>query len=136
MNKILLAYDGGDAARDALTAAAQLAGAAHARVGVISVVPTTTLRTSQTVMPWDNPKMHREQLAEAKTRLEALGVEPELIETVGDPAQLIEAVAERNGYDTIVLGHPAHARGLAGWLHRSVPWDVMNHARMTVVVAP
>ena len=136
MNKILLAYDGGDAAQDALTTAAQLASIAHARVGVISVVPTTTLRTSQTIVPWDNPKMHLEQLTEAKTRLESLGVEPELIEKVGDPARLIEDVAERDGYDTIVLGHPAHPRGLTGWLRRGVAWEVMQHARMTVVVTP
>ena len=136
MNKILLAYDGGDAAQDALTTTAQLASVEHASVGVISVVPTTTLRTRQTVAPWDNPKMHREQLAEAKTRLESLGVEPELIEEVGDPAQLIEAVAERDGYDTIVLGHPTAGRGLAGRLRRRVAWEVMKHARMTVVLAP
>jgi len=136
MNKILLAYDGGDAAQDALTTTAQLANLAHAHVGVISVVPTTTLRTRQTVQPWDNPTMHREQLAEAKTRLEAAGLEPELIEKVGDPAQLIEDVAERDGYDTIVLGRPASARGLGGRLRRSVAVEVMKHARMTVVVTP
>jgi nucleotide-binding universal stress UspA family protein len=39
MNKILVGYDGGEAARRALFLAAQLARSTHARVGVISVVP-------------------------------------------------------------------------------------------------
>ena len=135
MNKILVAYDGGEAAQDALTTAAQLARVTHADVGVISVVPLVSTRGGQTINPWDDKHVHDEQLAEAKVLLEARGIEPELINKTGHPAKLIEEVAEREGYDTIVLGHPTEGRGLARLLRGSVAWHVVEHARATVVLA-
>ncbi len=136
MSKILVAYDGSDAGQDALTTAARLAQATNAEVGVISVVPLVPMRGRETINPWDDHTVHEEQLAEAKALLEARGIQPELIQKTGHPAQLIEAVAERGGYDTIVLGRPSAGRGLARLFRGSVGWHVVEHARATVIVTP
>lgn len=135
MNRILVAYDGGESARRALYAAAQLARAIHAQVGVISVVPLYPDRGRSTTAPWDGVEQHREELAEARRVLQASGIEPELIDLIGEPAELIEREAESRGYDTIVLGGRRK-----GWLGRlltgSVMSDVVERARATVVVVP
>jgi nucleotide-binding universal stress UspA family protein len=102
--KILVAYDGGLPARRALYKAAQLARATHAPVGVISVVPLYPERGRATIAPWDDEERHREDLEEAKAVFHASGIEPELIEAVGSPAERIEEIAQDRGYDTIVMG--------------------------------
>lgn len=137
--KILVAYDGSEAARRALYKAAQLARATHALVGVISVVPLYHDRGRPSVAPWDDEDRHREDLAEAEAVFKASGIEPELIEVVGSPAERINEVAQDRGYDTIVLGGRRK-----GWLERiltgSVVRDVLERvsasAAATVVVVP
>jgi len=136
MSKILVAYDGGDASQDAIATAAQLARATNAEVGVISVVPLVPLRGGETVNPWDDHGVHRDQLAQARQLLEARGIRPQLIQKTGHPAELIEAVAESGGYDTIVVGRPSRGRGLARLLRGSVGWHIVEHARATVIVTP
>ncbi len=136
MSKILVAYNGSDACQEALTTAARLARATNAEVGVISVVPLVPMRGGETVNPWDDHAVHQEQLAEARMLLEARGIQPELIQKTGHPAELIEAVAESGGYDTIVVGRPSMGRGLARLLRGSVGWHVVEHARATVIVTP
>jgi nucleotide-binding universal stress UspA family protein len=135
MHKILVAYDGGIAARRALYAAAQLARATHAQVGVISVIPLYPDRGRSTVAPWDDQGRHREDLQEAEAVFNASGIEPELIELVGEPAELIEREAENRGYDTIVMG-AHHKSWLGRLLSGSVMSDVVGRARTTVVVVP
>lgn len=137
--KILVAYDGGLAARRALYKAAQLARATHAPVGVISVVPLYRDRGRPTIEPWDDRGRHRGDLEEAQAVFNASGIEAELIEVVGNPAERINAVAEDRGYDTIVLG----ARR-KGWLDRLLTGSVMGEvlervsasAAATVVLVP
>jgi len=133
--KILVAYDGGLAARRALYRAAQLARATHAQVGVISVVPLYPERGRATIAPWDDEERHHEDLEEAKAVFHASGIEPELIEAVGSPAERIEEIAEDRGYDMIVMG----ARR-KGWFERiltgSVMRDVLERVSATVVVVP
>ena len=135
MNKILIAYDGSAAAQDAISTAARLAKATDAEVSVISVVPLAPSRGGETVNPWDDREVHEGQLAEAKELLEARGIEPELINKTGHPAEVIEAVAARQGFDMIVIGRPSEGRGLARLLRGSVAWHVVEHARATVVLA-
>ena len=133
--KILVAYDGGSAARRALYKAAQLARATHAQVGVISVVPLHMERGRPIVEPWDDQASHREHLAEADAVFKASGIEPELIEATGSPAEQIEEAAEIRGYDTIVLG--GHRKS---WFSRLMEGDVMRdvleRVTTTVVVVP
>lgn len=131
MKKILVAYDGTDAADSALTTAIDLARAFRAEIGVVSVVPVHPGRAP--IDPWDDPAAHAEQLRRARQRLLEAGIEPALLEPAGDPAKQIEREAEEGGYDTIVIG----SRGL-GFLGRalqgSVSEHVATHARSTVIV--
>jgi nucleotide-binding universal stress UspA family protein len=135
MNRILVAYHGGDSARRALYAAAQLARAIHAQVGVISVVPLYPNRGPSTPAPWDDAVKHGRDLEEALAVFAASDIEPELISVTGEPAALIEREAEERGYDTIVVGGPRK-----GWLSRllngSVMLDVVEQSRATVIVVP
>ncbi|HEX8941125.1 MAG TPA: universal stress protein [Candidatus Limnocylindrales bacterium] len=132
MDKILVAYDGGEPARRALETAAELAHALGATVSVVSVVPFHPGRTP--VDPWDDSTVHAQELIEAKRYLLEQGIEPELIEPVGDPAPTIERIVAEGGYDTVILG----SRGLgpiSRALQGSVSEHVATHSRATVVIA-
>lgn len=131
MKKILVAYDGTEAADHALTTAIDFAKAFHAEVAVISVVPIHPGRMP--VDPWDDRPVHAEQLRRARTILSEAGIEPKLIEPAGPPATVIEQEAEEGEYDTIVIG----TRGLSAIgriLQGSVSEHVATHAKSTVVV--
>lgn len=132
MNKILLAYDGGEPAKRALEQTVELANRFDATVGVISVVP---IRPGRAPMdPWDDRTVHAEELLEARKLLREAGIEAEILEPGGDPAKTIERMADERGYDTIVIG----TRGL-GTLGRTLQGSVSEHvatnAHVTVVVA-
>jgi nucleotide-binding universal stress UspA family protein len=134
MSKILVAYNGGDHSRRALATAAGLARATHAQVGVVSVVPVLPDRGRASIAPWDGREVHRQRLEEARDYLERSSIEPELIEAVGEPAPTIEAVAERRGFDIVVIGG-GRAGALMRLLAGSVTAHVAEHARATVVIA-
>jgi nucleotide-binding universal stress UspA family protein len=132
MDKILLAYDGTAPAKRALHTAATLGKAFGATIGVVSVVPRHPGRSP--VDPWDDGRVHAEELIEARDLLRLEGMEAELLEPMGDPALMIERMAEKGGYDTIVIGTrdlSAVDRLLIG----SVSEHVASHANATVVVA-
>jgi nucleotide-binding universal stress UspA family protein len=132
VNRILLAYDGGEPARHALDKTIELARLSGAEVAVISVVPVHPGRAP--VDPWDDRTVHAEELLEARKLLREAGIEATLIEPGGDPAKTIERIADERGYDTIVIG----SRGLgtvARALQGSVSEHVAAHAHATVVVA-
>lgn len=132
MQKILVAYDGGDPARRALDTAAELARLTGATIAVVSVVPTHPGRFP--VDPWDDTSVHAQELLEARRLLREKGIEAELIEPTGDPAATIERIADEGGFDTVVVG----SRGLNAMgriLQGSVSEHVATHAKSTVVVA-
>ncbi len=132
MQNILIAYDGGEPAHRALETAVDLTQQFGASLSVVSVVPVHPGRAP--VDPWDDRPVHDRQLAEARDYLASRGVEAELIEPAGDPAEAIERVAEQGKFDTIVIG----SRGLnaiSRILQGSVSEHVSTHANATVVVA-
>lgn len=132
MKKILLAYDGGEPAKRALEQTIELARKFDAQVGVISVVPVHPGRAP--IDPWDDRTVHAEELLEARRLLREVGIEAELLEPGGDPAQLIESLADERGYDTIVVGSRG-LNALTRMLQGSVSDHVATHAHATVVVA-
>ncbi len=132
MNKILLAYDGGDPAKRALDLAADLALVFDASVSVVSVVPFHPGHAS--AQPRDDREVHTSELLEAKDLLFHRGLEVELLEPLGDPAKTIERIAEEGGYDTIVVGS-RHLGALDRVLEESVSEHVATHAETTVVIA-
>lgn len=132
MQRILLAYDGGEPARKALATAAELAKKFEAVVTVVSVVPVHPGRTP--IDPWDDGLVHAKELKEAGDALRELGIEADLLEPSGDPATVIERVAEKIDADVVVVG----SRGLGAMsriLQGSVSEHVATHAAATVIVA-
>jgi nucleotide-binding universal stress UspA family protein len=131
MQRILLAYDGGAPAIRALQTTVELAKKFGATVGVISVVPirAPTMGTD----PWDDREVHEAALRDAQARLREQGIEAELIEPFGDPARMIERVADERHYDTIVAGTRGEG-GLLRFLAGSVSEHLVSHAHATVVV--
>jgi len=131
MNKILVAYDGGEPAKRALTTAIELARKFGATMSIVSVVPVHPGRAP--VDPWDDTTVHAQELVEARTLLREAGIEAELLEPAGDPAKTIEKIAVDGGFDTIVIG----SRGLnaiSRALQGSVSEHVATHAETTVVI--
>ncbi len=131
MERILLAYDGGEPARHALQTAAELAMAFRAALSVVSVVPVGPDGTP--TEPWDGGEAHARDLHDAQRVLAEHGLQVDLLEPLGDPARTIERIAVEGGFDTIVIG----SRGLGGAdraLHGSVSEHVVTHATATVVV--
>ena len=132
MDKILVAYDGTAPSKRALHTAATLGKAFKASIGVVSVVPRHPGRSP--VDPWDDGRVHADELVEARDLLRLEGMEAVLLEPMGDPALMIERMAEDGGYDTIVIG----TRDLGAvdrLLMGSVSEHVAVHANATVVVA-
>src|SRR3970040_1081650 len=90
MKKILVAYDGGEAALKALNTAADLAQALGATVSVVSVVPVHGGRIG--LDPWDDSEVHAKELTEARRMLRERGIDAQLLEPVGEPAPNIERI--------------------------------------------
>jgi len=132
MEKLLVAYDGTEPAKRALATASRMAKALGATIGVVSVVPRRPGRFP--IDPWDDTEVHAAELIEARELLRADGLEAELLEPSGDPATMIEEIAERDGYDMVIVG--ARELGdLGRFLQGSVSEHVATHAHTTVVVA-
>lgn len=132
MEKILVAYDGSEPSKRALHTAATLGKAFGATIGVVSVVPRHSGRS--TIDPWDDPKVHADELIEARELLRAEGIEAKLLEPIGDPALMIERMVEKGGYDTVVVG-TRDLSSIDRFLLGSVSEHVATHANATVVVA-
>lgn len=131
MERILLAYDGGELARRALETAAELAIAFRATLSVVSVVPLG--EDGRPMEPWDGGEAHARELHEAKRLLADHGLHVDLLEPLGDPARTIERIADEGGFDTIVIG--SRAPGAIDQLVRgSIPEHVVTHTSATVVV--
>jgi nucleotide-binding universal stress UspA family protein len=132
MKRILVAYDGGDAARRALATGIELAKRFEAPISVVSVVPVHPGRMP--VDPWDDRAVHAQELDEARQLLAKEGITAELLEPAGDPAATIERIAQEGGFDTVVVG----SRGLGAvsrFLQGSVSEHVATHSDATVVIA-
>ncbi len=132
MERILVAYDGGDPARRALDTGIELAKRFEASITVVSVVPFHPGRMP--VDPWDDRAVHAQELREAKQLLAEQGITAELLEPVGAIAPTIERIVEEGGFDTVVVG----SRGLGAvsrFLEGSVSEHVATHADATVVIA-
>jgi nucleotide-binding universal stress UspA family protein len=132
MKRILVAYDGTEPARRALDTAADLARRYDAALSVVSVIPIHAGRAP--LDPWDDRESHAAQLRMARQILADQGVDAELLDPAGDPAEAIERVAEAGRFDTIVVGS-RDLGPVARFLQGSVSEHVATHAHATVVIA-
>lgn len=125
MRTIVAGYDGSPSSQRALARAAWLASVAGAKLVVTSVVPVMIAGT-----PPDGPG---EELQEAAAAAREHGIEPELVEAIGDPAQAIAEVAELHEADLIVVGtrEPSLVERALGW---SVSEKVQRRAHCDVLI--
>lgn len=129
--RILLAYDGTEEAFRALEYAAELAEVLKAEIGVVSVVPVHAGRIG--VDPWDDRKVHGDELMQARQVLIERGLTPTLYEPAGAVADEIVRTAEEAKYDHIVLGS-RHANLATRILQGSVSESVVNRSPITVTI--
>lgn len=134
--RILIAYDGADPAKQALARAAELAAAAGAELHLVAVGRVPEYAETQ-----DEVDEAREQaetfygkrIEEAEALLKARGVSAKTQVVFGKPSEQILRVAEEVRADLIVLGaHPKSAlrRRLLG----ATADKVVDHAECSVLV--
>jgi nucleotide-binding universal stress UspA family protein len=91
-----------------LERAAEIAKAFGATVIVTSVAPLLHSSPRSAAVgpadPADNLAHHEEELAAAKSFLDAQGVEAELVPAIGEPAAAIVMLAEERDADLVVVG--------------------------------
>ncbi len=142
---VLLAFDGSDIARDAITRAVGLLGSGH-RFLALSVVPpafvpATPLSPMDAHPTLSDPELE-EQVEDEEEQsaskalaalVQGLGVEAEPHVVIGEPGPTICDVAEQLDVELVVIGSHGH-----GWLRRvflgSASEHVLHHAPCPVLV--
>ena len=133
--KILVAYDGSDAAKHAFDLGLDLAQKYGAALRVLAVVkPPEFGDEVETGVVIENSRGHyQRELRPLRDHTTKLGFSVDYAIEVGHPAEHIVIDAEEWGADLIVIGHRGH--GLMGrWLLGSVAKQVMHHATCAVLV--
>jgi nucleotide-binding universal stress UspA family protein len=126
---LLLAYDGSPVAKRALRQAAKVVGRGG-RLAVINVIPVQSVSSRLETATDAERSRQASTLREARVALGRFGIEPELIEAVGDPATEILAAAEETKAKTIVVGR-SERRHLA---HGSLDSRIVRGARAADVL--
>ena len=135
MKTIVVAYDETEPAKRALARAADLTKTFGAELIVTSVAPVGAAgpRGGGPIDPVDPPEHHREELDHAKAFLAEQGVTADLQVGVGDPADVIVALAGDRGADLIVVG--TREPGMIDRLFKgSVSAAVSRHAHCDVLI--
>jgi nucleotide-binding universal stress UspA family protein len=135
-DKILVAYDGSDAAGKAFDLALNLAERYGAELKVLAVArPPEFGSEVETKAVLENSHKHYQHvLKPIKERLTSAGIKFQVEVGSGHPAEHIVMTAEQWGAKLILLGH--RGKGLMGhWLIGSVAKQVMHHAHCSVLVA-
>ena len=124
MKTIVVAYNESDPSERAVERAGELARLYGATLVVTSVVPVVIDPASSGSSP---------ELRRAGDSLRQLGLEAELVEAIGDPAEAIVLVAERHDADLIVVGtrEPSLIERLLG---HSVSEQVQRRAHCDVLI--
>jgi nucleotide-binding universal stress UspA family protein len=134
--RVLLAYDGSEAAGRALDWAARVArGESGSGVTVMAVATAIEAapHITDAIDPRSSPARLREMLAEAAGKLTAQGVETDTLIRVGRPAEEVIRAADDGGYDLVVLGITGSG-GAVRFLMGSVSDRVVRHATRPVLV--
>jgi nucleotide-binding universal stress UspA family protein len=126
---LLLAYDGSPAAKRALEHAATLVGRGG-ELAVVNVIPVQSISSRLQTVTDEERSRQANILHEARAALGRRGIEPQLIEAVGDPLTEILAAAEATNAGTIVVGR-SERRHLA---HGSLDSRLVRGAKADVLV--
>ena len=132
MRTIVVGYDDTEPARQALRRAAELAQASGARLIVTTAVSPEEVDLSG-LAAGGAPELTVDELERARAFLGELGVEAEYQVSMGEPADGIVEVAERQGADLIVVGtrDPGPIERMLG---HSVSHAVLRRARCYVLI--
>lgn len=135
--KILLAYDGSEAAGKAFDLALDLAGKYGAALRVLAVArPPEFGEEVETEAVVENSRKHYQHILKLlKGRTTQAGLKVEFEVVVGHPAERILLDAEQWGAKLIVLGHRGHGGVMGRWLVGSIAKQVMHHAPCAILVA-
>ena len=135
IKKILIAYDGSEAADKAYRYALDLAGKYGADLRVLAVAsPPEFAEDVETEAILENAQEHYEkQFVSLKEQAAAQGFQPRFEVAVGHPAEQIIYHAEQDGVELIVMGHRGKTF-LQRWLLGSVTKRVISYAHCTVLV--
>lgn len=133
--KILVGYDGSEAARKAFDTALELAAKDGAELYVLSVarLPDVADDVETEAVIENSRNHHRRMLAELKSAVAAKGVKVHYEVTAGHPAEQIIYDADRHGVDLIVVGHRGRSK-FARLLLGSVSKQVVQYADRPVLV--
>lgn len=136
MSSVVVGYDGSP---PSLHAAAWAAGLARRERGVLLIVWVEVLSSPAYWTPMGSAaaseagaEFLEELRAEAGPLLAQRGVAWELLHGQGEPAQVLEAVAEERRADCIVVGRSRRRGGILG----TVPKSLLTHATRPIVVVP
>lgn len=134
--RILVAFDGSDAAQKALDTALGMASRDGAEIFVLSVChpPDIGDDVETEAVIEHSRRFHRSLLAQARARISATGVTAHYELAVGHPAECILRHAEHKAVDLIIVGSRGRSK-LAQWLLGSVSRHVVHHAGCPVLVA-
>jgi nucleotide-binding universal stress UspA family protein len=128
---LLLAYDGSPTAKRALQHAARLVGRGG-ELAVINVIPAQSVSSRLETVTEDERDQQARTLRDANDLLVHRGIEPELIEAVGDPATEILDAAEKRNAELIVIGR-SDRRHLA---RGALDTRLVRNAAADVLVVP
>jgi nucleotide-binding universal stress UspA family protein len=145
--RILVPSDGGSAHERGLHVAAELAGACHAELCLLRVIPTLQTLSGERaaaamLMPGAaaalldiNSTKAEEYLMDKKVLLQDRGLLVSIELQRGDPAEVIMQVAQNKGMDLIVVG--THRRGGtdAFWA-RSIAPKISNRSGIPILLIP
>ena len=128
--KILVGYDGSEAARRALVHAAELVGRGGT-VDVINVITAPPVSARIETLSDRERSRQRKLLQEAKVLLGEWEVGMTPVKAVGDPATAIRTAAEESGAGIVVVGRGS---GLRRLIHGSVSTRLVRQAPCDVLV--
>jgi nucleotide-binding universal stress UspA family protein len=128
--RILVGYDGSEAARRALVHAAELVGRGGT-VDVINVITAQPVSARIETLSDRERSRQRKLLQEAKLLLGEWDVGMTPVKAVGDPATEIRTAAEESGAAIVVVGRGSGVRRL---IHGSVSTRLVRQAPCDVLV--
>lgn len=133
--RLLVAHDGRDGGRDALELARVLAAPdPDASALVVTVSVTGPLPMEYALLSAEETTDAEPLFEEAREALAGIGVETRAYGG-GSPAGILTSLAEREGFDAIVVGSP-HRGAFGRILLGSVAKSLLNGAPADVAVAP
>jgi nucleotide-binding universal stress UspA family protein len=136
LGAVVIGYDG---TQPSLHAAAWAAGIARREQALLLIVhvepissaaywsPAATVALEET-----NSAFTAEAIEQAREYLGGRGIAWEMLQGRGDPASVLEAIAEERRADCIVVGRSRRRGGLLG----TVPKSLLAHSKRPVVVVP